>query len=279
MSSDLSCTLSKEIFFSELEKYAERFSVQPEDIIKKTDCKFFNTIGSTNTELRKRLENTSDFHKILYASAEQTSGRGRLGRNFYSPAKDGIYFSVSYATENGVTNPAVYTATAAVAVCRAIESVCKKSAQIKWVNDIYLSGKKVCGILTEGVMNSAGSKIDAVVIGIGINLRMKTDAPQEVLERASGIFSADEEVVSRETILSAVICELIQSLDTHENCMSEYRERSMLIGKTVRVTPVIGQCESYEAEVQDVSDDASLVVKCSDGTVRNLSSGEVTLHG
>ena len=122
---------------------------------------YFDIIDSTNSEAKRRLgavppEEYRLFHKTVLVAGEQTAGRGRLGRKFYSPGGTGLYFSLVYAA-GSVSDPGKITAVAAVAVCRAIKSVFNVDAGIKWVNDIFVSGKKVCGILTEGIVNPLSS--------------------------------------------------------------------------------------------------------------------------
>lgn len=109
-------------------------------------------------------------HRSLIVTGQQTAGRGRMGRVFASPANSGVYFTVIYAPKAGVTNAALLTAMAAVAVARAVDELCGTHARIKWVNDVFLGEKKICGILTEGVTNFETGRIDAANVGIGINV-------------------------------------------------------------------------------------------------------------
>ncbi len=298
------------------------FSPEQKSNLKKTHLFVYNLIDSTNTESKRRIEKrgvllnedgtfTSDgenLHKTVIASAEQSAGRGRLGRAFYSPSQTGIYFSLIYVprpscvtskkiynekqcacssnsapeaavevTDDSIFNPATFTVTAAVCVCRAISKLYKKQAQIKWVNDIYLEGKKICGILTEGVTNKNG-KIEAAIIGIGINISTNKDLPEELSKKVGGITSNEKNQVTRAELLSQVVEEIFTSLDLKENVISEYRSRSMLKNKTLSVTSLIGSNESYTAKALDITDDAGLLVELPNGEKKVLHSGEVTLH-
>lgn len=285
----------------------------------------YDTLDSSNTECKRRIESagalrdeygalTKDgerLHKTVVATAEQTAGRGRLGRQFYSPSQTGIYFSIIYVPEGGVTDPALFTVTAAVGVCRAIGKLYGKEPQIKWVNDIYLNGKKVCGILTEGVARSVASKeccctesganasvaqggvaskaaasvnngtvmkVEAAIIGIGINIAVNKEMPAELAEKAGGIVTVNT-TVTRAQLLAAVITEVLQSLDTKEDIIPEYRNRSMLKGKKLTVTSLIGDnTTNYEATALDITEDAGLLVQLEDGSRKVLHSGEVSLH-
>ena len=260
---------------------------------------YFDIIDSTNSEAKRRLgavppEEYRLFHKTVLVAGEQTAGRGRLGRKFYSPGGTGLYFSLVYAA-GSVSDPGKITAVAAVAVCRAIKSVFNVDAGIKWVNDIFVSGKKVCGILTEGIVNPLSGAVEAAVIGIGINIYFSSKMPEELSLRAGGICGSSlsgagdenadggKNAEMKDRLLCRTIENLVEILDGREeeffSAMEEYKARSTLIGKTVTVSPVIDSRErQYEAVVTGITDDAQLVVRTSDGREKTLSSGEVTLH-
>ena len=260
---------------------------------------YFDIIDSTNSEAKRRLgavppEGYRLFHKTVLVAGEQTAGRGRLGRKFYSPGGTGLYFSLVYAA-GSVSDPGKITAVAAVAVCRAIKSVFNVDAGIKWGKDIFVSGKKVCGILTEGIVNPLSGAVEAAVIGIGINIYFSSKMPEELSLRAGGICgsslsSAGDENADggknaemKDRLLCRTIENLVEILGGREeaffSAMEEYKARSTLIGKTVTVSPVIDSRErQYDAVVTGITDDAQLVVRTSDGREKTLSSGEVTLH-
>ncbi|MBO4386367.1 MAG: biotin--[acetyl-CoA-carboxylase] ligase [Treponema sp.] len=265
----------------------------------------YDTIGSTNTELLKKLneeiyscgksllcESGNDsslasqltkegrsFHKTLLAAAEQTAGRGRIGRKFYSPAKSGIYFSFAYVQPGGIKNPSMYTITSVVGVCRAIKKLFGIQCSIKWVNDIYLGQKKICGILTEGITNPKSGTVECAVVGIGINILSDENLPDELKDKAGAILDGKKAAsASRTKLLAACMNEILKSLDSNENIMEEYKSLSMLTGRTVKVIPTIGnESSSYTAKVLGITDDASLIVQKEDGSQAQLNSGEVSL--
>lgn len=258
---------------------------------------FFDTIDSTNTEAKRRFsalppEAYRSLHKTVLVAQKQTAGRGRLGRTFYSPPETGLYFSLLYA-DRTVAEPGIITAVSAVAVCRAIQSVFSVDAQIKWVNDVFVGGKKVCGILTEGITSPQNGEIAAFVIGIGINIFFSGTFPPELTSRAGGICgaslpeagseSAETLSTQKRLLLSRTVENLVHILDNPQHefsaAMTEYRLRSNLIGKTITVSPVIDSFSGqYEAVVIGISDSAELIVRTSAGTQKTLYSGEVTLH-
>ena len=174
----------------------------------KTPCEItvFDSLDSTNAEAKRRCNNAIDsidgasvaidasgvrengasdasgsrasdarkLNRSLIVAETQTAGRGRLGRSFFSSTGTGLYFSMIFSNHK-MRSPSLYTALAAVAVCRSLESVYGVEPMIKWVNDIFLNGKKVSGILCEGIVNASGV-IEYVVVGIGVNI-LPSDVP------------------------------------------------------------------------------------------------------
>lgn len=250
---------------------------------KDVKIKFYEEIDSTNSKAKRDLaaEKPSSLHKTVYIAAKQTAGRGRMGRPFYSPDKTGIYLSIVYSKGN-ITKPAVITASAGVAVSRALKKIYNVDAKIKWVNDIFINDKKVCGILTEGVTNFESGMIDAAVIGIGINITTNKNEPEDIKNIAGSVISNQNETKQSE-LCAEVINEVLQILDGGQNsikeAMKEYKERSFLIGKEIEVLPVINsEEEKYKCIVQDITEDAKLVVKLKNGEIKALNSGEISIH-
>lgn len=252
----------------------------------------YEITDSTNVRAKSLLEHSQNEEEIqkldgifLFAD-EQISGHGRLGRNFYSPAKSGIYFTEILSAKNfDVQNPAIVTVSAAVAVSRAIYKVFKKKCGIKWVNDLFIGKKKVCGILAEAFMNYKTGNVDAFVLGIGINLSTD-DFPEDVKTKAGSITNSEEANFFRYEFCAELIFELkeiqkksLNNKNEYKNIINEYKNASILIGKTVLVTPVVGnEKQKFFAEVLDITEDAKLKVKTESGEIKELDSGEVSLH-
>jgi BirA family biotin operon repressor/biotin-[acetyl-CoA-carboxylase] ligase len=240
----------------------------------------FKQIDSTNTEAKKRLsstKNVKDLEGTVLVAEKQTAGRGRLGRSFYSPAHNGIYMSIIFKPENITIDTAVMTAAAAVAVCRALKKY-NIQPSIKWVNDIFVNEKKVCGILTEGNVNLETGIIDAVILGIGLNVISTNNFSKELQKIAGAVFEKQEanqpdrnELVA--TILNEV-CGIFLHPETISTVMNEYRDNSMVKGKMVTV---IGAKKNYEARVIDITPSAHLIIETADGTQKELLSGEVSI--
>lgn len=266
----------------------------------------FKTVDSTLTEAKRQIasinnfrdsagnltEKAKEFVPMLIASESQTSGHGRMGRVFASPKNSGIYFTLIYAPKGGVKNPSILTVVASVAVCRVIKNLYGIECQIKWVNDIFLFGKKICGILTEGVANFETGTIPCAMVGIGINIR-NSNFDEELSKVASSIEDLLNEKkipfqnVNKNEIVAEITKELLSIYDEYfenqnenliHNIIEEYKSRSILIGKTVKVNPVAGlNGKSYFAKVLDIDEQARLVVQNENKEILALSAGEVSL--
>ncbi len=276
---------SQEVFTKCLFESFPEFS----DEFKKYKIECFKEIDSTNTYAKRLLTEDSSINKRIIVAESQTAGRGRLGRTFYSPVNTGIYLSVVYSPEEIITQPATITAFSAVAVCRAVKKLYGVNPSIKWINDIFAGGKKICGILTEGFTNFESGQIESAIIGIGINIKDNPEIfPDDVKKIAGSIASAEssqtkdgvqEHFASRCELAARVVGEVIKVLSENpRDVIREYKENSFLIGTMVNVFPVAGNSsEVYQAKAVDIDENAGLVVELPDGTKKTLSSGEVSL--
>jgi len=239
---------------------------------------FHETIDSTNKEA-KRLALEGAPHATVIVAGSQTEGRGRNGKDFYSPPDSGLYLSMLIRPDIGSTMALRITAAAAVAVCRAIETISRKQAGIKWVNDIYYNNKKICGILTEGISGFESGKIESVVVGIGINYRAPLEGfPPELNNIAGALFNGSiPPQASRNQLAAAIIENLLRVLDDLESrvIMDEYRQRSVVIGK--QITVLQGR-ETYNATAVSIASNGALIVLAEDGSEQQLQSGEISLR-
>ena len=230
----------------------------------------YSETDSTNTQA-KRLINSGDTDGELLVTAErQTAGRGRQGKSFYSPAQTGIYMSLVVHPNTLLQNAVTATTAAAVAVCRAIERLTDVKPQIKWVNDVYVDDKKICGILTEAVSDFELQIVTSIIVGIGINITTN-DFPEDV-ERA-GALNAD---VKRSDLIAAVADEL---LDIIGGCYSDfidyYRSHSMIIGRRINY---IENGEITPATAIAIDESGGLVVRTDDGIEKTLKSGDISIR-
>lgn len=221
-----------------------------------------SAVDSTNLRLKEWARAGRIRPPFLLAADEQTAGRGRLGRRFISPL-GGLYMSLLIPWESGA-EPGRATLLSAVAVCRALEEMTPLRPRIKWVNDIFVDGKKVCGILTETAGESA-------VIGIGVNLLSPTGGfPPE-----AGAAGALDFPVDKNRLAARVTALILEGMKKPRSpgVLADYRDRMFLTGKTVRY---IRHGVEKTALVTGVSDDGGLMVT-GDGGDEILRSGEVTL--
>lgn len=235
------------------------------------NCKvlFYETIDSTNTQA-KRLINEGENGIMLLVGEEQTAGRGRQGKSFYSPAKTGVYMTLVVHPNVELQNAVTATTAAAVAVCKAIKKLTDKSPQIKWVNDVYINNKKVCGILTEAVTDFETQTVTSVVIGIGTNINT-VSFPDDV-ENASCIGAN----IKRAELVGAIANELNKiAISDYSSFIDYYKSHSLIIGSDI---VFIQNGEKTNAKAIDINEVGGLVVQLQDGTIKTLSSGEITIR-
>ena len=238
-----------------------------------------NSVASTNTLLREMAAKNLPEGYVLTAE-EQTQGKGRMGRSFHSPAKHGIYLSLllrpaSYKTDDS----SLITCAAAVATARAIEAITNLQVGIKWVNDLLIGEKKVCGILTEATFDMESGRIDNAVLGIGVNISKPKEGYPDDLE------SVATSLIDRHNNFDGIRCRLIAAiLDefwgfyvnlSAREFLSEYKARSILLGKDIMV---VSNDSIAPAKALDIDDACRLIVRFDNGETTVLSSGEVSIR-
>lgn len=228
---------------------------------------------STNN-YAKELAISGKRNRTVVITEKQNGGKGRLGRPFYSPEGNGLYMSVLCRPEINVDCAPLITSFTAVAVAKAIEKLSGQDVNIKWVNDVYMNGKKICGILTEAGFDFEGGTVDYAVIGIGINV-LGTDFPEELINIATSIEKETGLKISRNDLAAEVLnnlenmsCEI-----KNKKYLDTYRKKSNVIGKRIKVT--YGS-QVFYAEALDINENAALIVKTEAG-IKTLNSGEVSI--
>ena len=231
------------------------------------EIRYYHRLPSTNdaASLAAR-EGAAEFYTVV--AKEQSGGRGRLGRQFFSPA-GGTYFSTVLRPTFPISMYGRITPFAAVAVHRALRPFADGRLEIKWVNDILLNRKKVCGILAESGVDAFG--VPFVVLGIGINTG-SADFPPALSQIAAVIPVADQKA-----LIERILAELsdYDSAVRRASFVAEYRSNAAFLGETVRV--IEGEC-SYLATALDITEDGALLVKLPDGSARELHGGEISLR-
>lgn len=233
-------------------------------------------VDSTNSRLREKANaGIPEGYAIL--AGQQTGGRGRLGRHFYSPPDTGLYLSLLLRPTHLLPSEAVgITTMAAVAACRAIEEVSSRKAKIKWVNDIYLDGKKVCGILTEASIGLESGSLDYAVVGVGFNVFLPEGGfPEEISQIAGAILPQPQED-ARNRLAAAFLKHFLAIYRSGgTGYAEEYRRRSLVIGKPIQVLSPAG---ARSAVALDVDNSCRLIVRYDDGSVASLSSAEISIR-
>lgn len=238
-------------------------------------------VTSTNTVLKQQAE-AGELEGNVLVAERQTMGKGRSGRSFYSPEVSGVYFSILLRPQFSPQESLLITTAAAVAVAEAVDAVAgtdAEKAMIKWVNDVYFRGKKVCGILTEASVDFESGGLAYAVLGIGINVNDPQGGfPEEIREVAGSLYGKD---VCGGAIRNRLVAETLNRFMryyetlTSRSFMDEYRCRSVVIG---RVVEAYDQKHSRLVKVLGIDDDAALLVEEADGSRARLTTGEVRIR-
>ena len=236
----------------------------------------FDDITSTNDEL-KRLAAEGAKEGTVVVSDHQSSGKGRRGRSFFSPKYSGIYMSLLFRPDDKKSTDIIkLTSYAAVAVSRAISDVCDVETGIKWVNDIYIGDKKICGILAEAVTDSPET-IGTVVVGIGINVYEPPDIPDDIKDIAGYIYPLNIRISD---IRNRIIASVIDYLYTYYNSsddreiMNYYRTHSIVIGRCIAYGPNL----EHTGLALAIDDSGALLVEGPQKEEVTLRTGEISLR-
>lgn len=254
------------------------------------DILLFDEVTSTNDILKERfVKGISTNEGTTLVSFSQTKGKGRSGRSFFSPKDSSIYMSILLSPNMLIEKALLITPLAAAAVYEALHEVLGIECGIKWVNDLYYKGKKICGILAEAqvdVIDDAAYP-QYVILGIGINVFMPScKVPDDLQEIFGTIFDDDEHLPleykgkGREILFGDLIFSVREKIMNYylnierRDFMSTYRSSSMVIGR--RVSYISGEEATY-ITVVDIDDDASIIALQDDGTVKAFKDGEIRI--
>ncbi len=224
---------------------------------------------STNTLAREMATSDPNLTALIVAHS-QTDGRGRQGKSFLSPDGTGIYCSLLFPLSGDLSSALTLTCAASVAVMRAIRATTGLQTQIKWVNDLLLDQRKVCGILTEAVTLGAHTSL---IVGIGINLRPMT-FPKE-LESIAG--TLDQPTLPRSELISEIVTQLLPYVrnPSDNGWLKDYRKHSCVIGKEILR---IENGTALPCVAQEIDGRGRLLVRYPDGTEELLQSGEISIR-
>ena len=221
----------------------------------------YDITDSTNVRAKEYIK-SHDFSRMLFVANGQTAGRGRLGKSFFSPKDTGIYMSFAFKPDLPLCDTVHITTAAAVAVAKAIEKHTSYRTRIKWVNDIYINEKKVCGILCE----STGGYI---IIGVGVNVTT-ADFPDEIKNIATSLGTDCKELLTKQ--ISDNLCELADDISGYDY-IDYYRMRLMWKNQQINYTQ---NGQTYTATLTDVDSNGSLIL-LQNGNTKILSTGEISI--
>lgn len=246
------------------------------DELKDIDIVIYDEIDSTNTEAKRRLYSSDVKDFTVIVADMQKGGRGRTGKSFTSPKGSGVYFSIILHPKDSYDFSYfdLTTVKAAVAVAEGLRESTGKQAEIKWVNDLFLKGKKICGILSELDADFESRSVKSVIVGIGINVNEPKDDSFKDLKDIAGYIGTD---VIRNEILSSILNAFYENnyVKSDKEIIDYYKKHSLVIGKDLSF---VLNGKKYSAKGVDINDKGNLIVDT--GSERlTLSSGEVSIKG
>lgn len=239
---------------------------------------YYKQLESTNTKIDE-LAAEGAKHGIVVVADAQSAGRGRRGRSWESPAGDNIYMSVLLRPELNPQEAPMLTMVMAHSVAKAIEARLNLKLQIKWPNDLIISGKKVCGILTE--MSLKGTDIDYITVGVGVNVNTRT-FPEELCDKATSLYLECRKETEREPLIEDIVTifreEYAQFMKERNLSflLDEYNQMLVNRGKEVRV---LEPGNEYTAYAIGMTETGELLVKTGDENEQKIYAGEVSVRG
>ncbi len=240
------------------------------------DITVYRSTDSTNIRLRELAEKGAPEGTVVIAGA-QTGGKGRLGRKFFSPEDTGLYLSILIRPDMTAENAVRITTAAAVAVAEAAEEISGRQADIKWVNDVYMDGLKICGILTEASFTPESGGLEYAVVGIGINVYEPEGGFPDELKNIAGAVMKKRSENDRSRMAARVISGFMKYYRTlTENTFLE-SYRSRLIWKGEKINLISGNMIT-PATLIDVDEKCRLLVELENGEHKTISSGEISIR-
>ena len=246
---------------------------------KYEDCRLciYGEVVSTNRTLRELADEGAKEGTVVLAKC-QTEGRGRRGREFYSPADTGLYMSILLRPQMGISDLMMVTAASAAATAEAVEAITGTETAIKWVNDVYAKGKKVSGILTEASFSLENGSIDFLIVGIGVNvLEPEGGFPESIQGKAGAVCQRDQ---CPEGIRNVLAAEIIKRVLSYYRTLPErtfypsYKEKMLWMGEKIFVHTAD---KKKPAIAVGIDDRCSLRVRYEDGTEEILRTGEISV--
>lgn len=244
---------------------------------KNSDIFVYKTVDSTNDILKKMaLDNAKEYTLVI--AEEQTHGKGRKGKSFFSPYGKGIYMSILLHPSFSVQTAGLVTSAAAVAVAESLDELCEVHTGIKWVNDVFIKDKKVSGILTEASMSMENHGLEYVIVGIGINIELpETGFPSEIASKATAVFQDKKKIPDiRSKLCANIVSRFLayyKNLE-HRTFLETYKKKLFFLNQKITL---VSDNETTVATALDVDENCHLLVRMQDGTEKYLNSGEISI--
>lgn len=242
----------------------------------------FDSVDSTNNVLKDMARNGAPSGTVVI-SDHQSGGKGRRGRSFSSPKGVGIYLSYLFKPESGFDKISNLTSWTAIAVSDAIFNAYGIDSQVKWVNDLLMNRKKICGILTEVTVEAESGLIDNCIIGIGINVN-ETSFPEELSQIATSISLENGKKTFDRSKLAAELIRAMYDIayrwPDDDYYLNRYRKNNVTVGSKIVAYPQLAEnSQGRSGTAIAINEDFTLKVKFDDGSVEDLRSGEVSVRG
>lgn len=246
-----------------------------------------DSLDSTN-KAAKSMASLDAPHGTVIIATKQTGGTGRRKRSFSSP-EGGIYMSIILRPESFfLKNHMLITPFSAICVCKAIEDLTGFTPSIKWMNDLYLNGKKICGILSEAGSDFDTGELEFIVVGIGINFNSDLkDFPTDIRSTIGHLYNKGQETISKNQLIAKIIDMLLSpSAISEKDIIDEYKKRMHMLGTTITIKPsgnekgaeMISQSNLvYKAKAIDVDANGKLIVELPSGEIKTLSSEDISI--
>ena len=240
--------------------------------------RYFEELDSTNTKI-KELANDGAPHGTVVVADRQTAGKGRRGRTWESPAGTNLYFSILLRPQIETWKAPMLTLVMAYSAAKVIRNQLEMQVMIKWPNDLVVSKKKICGILTE--MSLKKTEIDYIVVGTGINVNI-TEFPEELQDKATSLFLEKGELIERKGLLEKILEEFWIQYDrflkVHDLSYLQEEYNEMLINRNREVV-VLEPGNEYPAIAKGINQTGELIVALEDGSESVIYAGEVSVRG
>lgn len=245
------------------------------DIIGKK-IEVFKIVDSTNTYAKLKAHKGNK-EEIVIVANQQSNGKGRRGKSFFSPAEAGLYMSILLYPNMKLSEVNIITIIAALALIEALEDKTSIKASIKWVNDIIYNRKKLCGILTEASVEGESGFVEYVVVGIGVNIK-KSEFPDELKNIAISLEEITSKIFDRNELIAEILNRFevyYKNLNSKQSIIEAYKKNLGMLGEEIEV---IQGKEKYYAKALDVNEIGELIIQTKDGKISSINCGEISIR-